>query len=218
MRAPVLVRLALVGVALSASAGLAAAEEPGVPSVLHFRNTGTECAVGNPFLSPEKGDGKDINCGYIGGGLPFGEVLSTAGQDASRTFSTVLPDVEDPADLPTFRLDDAQALLAKVVVQAGSQQGVALPGAGQVRVVLDVVGQTADGDTVSLGRGDSTVTATPAARTVEVPFTFDLADAAGDVDLVAVSATLTTRGVHAFHGFAQMGTSTLTLPVVPAQP
>ncbi len=217
MHAPALIRLALVGVALTASAGLASATTPaGVPTVLHFRNTGTECAVGNPFLSPDAGDGKDVNCGYIGGGLPFGEALEQAGQDTSRTFSTVLPDSEQAP--PTFRLDDAQALTGKVIVQAGSQQGQALPGVGQVTVELEVTGQTADGDLVDLGSGQKTVMATPPARTVEVPFSFDLADSVGQADLVAVTAVLTTRGVHVFHGFAQMGTSTLTLPVVPAQP
>ena len=214
MHAPALLRLALVGVALTSTAGLAAAaEETSSPLTLHFRNTGTECATGNPFLSPDKGDGKDINCGYVGGGLPFGEVFEAAGLANERTFSTVLPDVE-PEELPTFRLDDAKALAGKIVVQAGSQQGQALPGAGQIVVELDVVGQTAEGETVPLGSGTNTVTATPPARTVDVPFTFDLADSVGDVDLVGVTATLTTRGVHLFHGFAQMGTSTLTLPVV----
>ena len=215
MRAPALLRLALAGVALTSTAGLAAAaEETSGPLTLHFRNTGTSCSPGNPFLSTDKGDGKDINCGYIGGGLPFGEVLATAGENASRSFSTVLPEDVDPEDLPTFRLDDAQALAAKVVVQAGSQQGVPLPGTGQVRVVLELVGQTADGATVPLATGDRTVLATPPARTVEVPFSLDLPDAVGELDLVGVTATLTTRGVHAFHGFARMGDSTLTLPVL----
>ena len=215
MHAPALLRLALVGAALAASAGVASAAGSAAgttPTTFHFRNTGTECAVGNPFLSLDKGDGKDINCGYIGGGLPFGEALEAAGQANSRSFSTEIdPDDETP---PTFRLDDAQPLLGKVVVQAGSQQGQALPGAGQVTVELALLGTTADGDSVDLGSAVQTVTATPPARTVEVPFTFDLADAVGDADLIGVTATLTTRGVHVFHGFAQMGTSTLTLPVV----
>lgn len=214
MRAPALLRLALVGVALTSTAGLAAAaEETSSPLTLHFRNTGTACSPGNPFLSTDKGDGKDINCGYIGGGLPIGEAFSQAGLAASRTFSTVVPESEQDAP-PTFRLDDAKALTGKVVVQAGSQQGQALPGAGQVRVVLELTGTTAAGDTVALGTGDRTVVATPPARTVDVPFSIDLADSVGEVDLVGVTATLTTRGVHVFHGFAQMGTSTLTLPVV----
>lgn len=183
------------------------------PTTFH-RNTGTTCSPGNPFLSLEKGDGKDINCRYIGGGLPFGEAFEAAGQANSRTFSTAV-DPEDDTP-PTFRLDDAQPLLGKVVVQAGSQQGQALPGAGQITVEMELVGRTAGGDSVDLGSAVRTVTATPPARTVEVPFSFDLADTVGDADLVGVSATLTTRGLHVFHGFAQRGTSTLTLPVAVA--
>ena len=197
MPAPVLLRLAVAGAALVTSAGVASAA--GTPAAA--APTGA-CTTATPARSarsatrscrPRTASGKDINCGYIGGGLPFGEVSRRPARPTSRTFSTGAEIESEDETPPTFRLDDAQALTAKVVVQAGSQQGQALPGAGQITVELDVVGTTLEGESVDLGSRRPDGDGDAAARTVEVSFTFDLPDAAGDADLVGVSATLTTR-------------------------
>lgn len=208
--------LALSAVTLLALGGAAGADgEPSQPQAPQTRfflaNEGADCGAGDaPFLTTGART-TDINCGYIGGGLPFGEVFHQSGElGSTRTFGTKAAD----AGLP-FVADAARDATGVVTVRQGRQQGVGLPGAGQI--VADIAMRVrVDNTFVDLGSQSLEVLATPDKQSVELPFTFDLPDTLQGAEVSAVEFDLNVRGVHVFHGFMSLnGLTFVDVPIVP---
>lgn len=109
--------------------------------------------------------------------------------------------------------DVARDVTGVVVVRSGSQQGVALPGSGQV--IADVAVRLRVGrQTFDLGSQTLEGTAV-GGETVELPFTFDLSDGLQGLEVSAVQADLNVRGFHLFHGFMNLnGNTFLDVPTV----
>lgn len=205
--------LAVAAVALIGSVGTAVAEttpaEP--PSTrLFLANDGADCGTGDaPFLTAQART-TDINCGYIGGGLPFGEVFHQSGELAStRVFGT------RGTDGVPFVADVARDATGVVVVRSGSQQGVALPGSGQVIAEIAMRVRVAKRYTEL---GSQTLEGTAVGgETVELPFTFDLPESLAGQQVDGVEFDLNVRGVHVWHGFMNLnGNTYVDVPTVPA--
>lgn len=173
---------------------------------LYLRNDGADCgAADHPFLSTEAGTA-DINCGYIGGGLPFGEVFHAADIDNGRTFAT-----EGGTSL---LVDGSREVTGVVTVRRGSQQGVGLPGGGQIVADIALRGISA-GKFIDFGPRTLEGTAVPGEERIELPFTFDVPANADGAVLSHVEFDLNVRGVHLWHGFMELnGKTSFTLPVL----
>ena len=203
--------LGLAGTA-TASGTTDAAEAP--TARYNLANEGTDCGAGDaPFLTTEART-TDRNCGYVGGGLPFGEAFHVAGQESGRTFAT--KGLKPGESLLVADADrDAAGV---VVVRNGSQQGVALPGGGQV--VADIamrvrVGRT----TLDLGSQTLDGVVRPGSGSISLPFSFDLPDALAGAAVDGVEVDLNVRGVHLFHGFMHLnGNTYVDVPTVVAEP
>jgi hypothetical protein len=208
--------LALSAVTVLALGGAAVADgETSEPSQtrLFLANDGADCGTGDaPFLTTATRT-TDLNCGYIGGGLPFGEVFHQSGDTlpSGRTFSSRA----NAGGVP-FTADAARDVAGVVRVRQGTQQGVGLPGAGQV--IADVAMVVRVGKkSYDLGAQSLEVLATPDKKIVELPFTFDLPAAVQGLTVTAVDFDLNVRGVHVFHGFMVLnGQTFLDVPTVPA--
>lgn len=176
---------------------------------IFLANEGADCGTGDaPFLTAGART-TDINCGYIGGGLPFGEVLDRAGASTPRTFGTKATGSGVP-----LVADAARDVTGVVTVRPGSQQGVALPGAGQV--IADIAMRVRVGTKVTdLGAQSLEGTAMGGAAPLKLPFTFDLPATLQGVKVTGVEFDLNVRGVHVFHGFMMLnGNTFLDVPTV----
>jgi hypothetical protein len=177
---------------------------------LFLANSGTDCGAGDaPFLTTEART-TDINCGYIGGGIPFGEVAHQTGAlEAGRTFGTRA----NAGGVP-FVADAGRDVSGVVTVRRGSQQGVALPGGGQI--VADIALRMRTGtQTIDLGTQSLEVVAVPGAERVELPFTFDVPASLQGAEVTSVQFDLNVRGVHLFHGFMELnGRTSLAVPTL----
>ena len=198
--------LGLVGTAVADTDGDA------TQTRLFLANEGADCGTADaPFLTTTERT-TDINCGYIGGGVPFGEVAHQSGAiESGRTFAT-----RPTAGGVPLVADAARDVAGVVTVRPGSQQGVALPGAGQV--IADIGMRVRVGNkTTSLGVQSLEVLAGGDGEPVELPFTFDLPDALQDAEVTSVQFDLNVRGVHLFHGFMSLnGLTFLDVPTVVA--
>ena len=208
--------------ALAAFGGAAGAEPVLVPSstVLNLANRGPDCsATDGPFLTTGART-NDINCGYIGGGLPFGEVFHTAepaGVKSTRTFATSA----EQGGVPLL-LDTSRDVSGKVTVRRGSLSnanapGVSqpLPGGGQIVAEIALRVADVDGNVTDLGAQDLEVVATPGGERVELPFTFDIPAAVAGVQITDVAFDLNIRGVHVGHGFMELnGKTAFTVPTL----
>ncbi|MFP5220579.1 MAG: hypothetical protein ACLGIG_12785 [Actinomycetes bacterium] len=204
----------LAAAAVLLLAGTAAAETvdtvetTGPAARLFLANDGADCGTGDaPFLTAQART-TDINCGYIGGGLPFGEVFHQSGELAStRVFGT------RGTDGVPFVADVERDATGVVVVRAGSQQGVGLPGSGQVIADVAMRVRVAKRYT-ELGSQTLEGLAT-AGSTVELPFTFELPETLAGQQIDGVEFDLNVRGVHVFHGFMNLnGNTYVDVPVV----
>ena len=203
----------VLGLAGTAAAEVAAptTEEPPTTR-LFLANDGADCGAADaPFLTATART-TDINCGYVGGGLPIGEVASQSGAiETGRSFAT------RAKEAITFVADAGRDATGVVVVRQGSQQGVALPGTGQVvaEIAMSVkVGRS----TVSLGTQTLEGTAVGGSL-VELPFAFDLPASLQGAQVSGVTFDLDVRGVHLFHGFMNLnGNTFVDVPTVPSAP
>ncbi|HWH30255.1 MAG TPA: hypothetical protein VNU26_15095 [Mycobacteriales bacterium] len=200
----------LLGVAGSAAAEVSAVETSGPATRLFLANDGADCGNGDsPFLTTQTRT-TDINCGYIGGGLPFGEVFHQSGELAStRVFVT------RAADGVPLVVDTARDATGVVVVRAGRQQGVELPGTGQVVAEIAMRVRVAKKYTEL---GSQTLEGVAVAgKSVTLPFSVDLPDSLAGQQVDAVEFDLNVRGVHLFHGFMNLnGNTFVDVPTVPA--
>lgn len=201
----------VLGLAGTAVAETTAATDGAAPATrLFLANDGADCGAGDaPFLTGAART-TDLNCGYVGGGVPFGEVAHQTGAlESGRTFAT------RAKEAITFVADPERDAAGVVVVRQGRQQGVALPGTGQV--VADIAMSVKVGKkTVPLGSQTLEGTAVGGGL-VELPFTFDLPASLAGLTVDGVSFDLDVRGVHLFHGFMNLNGSTFVdVPTVVA--
>jgi hypothetical protein len=213
-------RLLAVGAALvlGLTGTALAADEPAATDTtrLFLANDGADCGNADaPFLTVATRT-TDINCGYVGGGLPFGEVFHQSGQlESGRTFGTR---GTDGGALPLVT-DAARDAVGVVTVRSGNQQGVGLPGTGQVVAEIGMrvkVGRTY----VDLGSQTLEGMATGDQKDLVLPFTFDLPAKLQGAQVSAVEFDLDVRGLHVWHGFMSLnGKTFVDLPTVaPVEP
>jgi hypothetical protein len=204
--------LAVVCALVLAAIGTAGAQGELVEDTtqLFLANSGTDCGAGDaPYLTTEVRT-TDINCGFIGGGLPFGEVFHSSGAvESGRTFTT-----RNNAGGVPLLTDASRDVEGVIVVRRGSQQGVGLPGGGQV--VADIAMRVRVGtQTVDLGAQTLETMAVPGEETVELPFTIELPDTLQGLEVTRVELDLNVRGWHVWHGFMQLnGASSVTVPTL----
>jgi hypothetical protein len=208
-------RLAALGaVLLLAASGPALAEgEPSSPPTttrFFLANDGADCGANDAPHLVTTARTTDLSCGYIGGGLPFGEVFEVAEQSNSRSYGP------RAGTVPTgLVLDATKDVTGVIAVRSGAQQGVALPGGGEIVAEVSVrlrVGTT----NRSLGDQVLQTTVTPQQNNVtRLPFTFDVPDTLKGT-LTGLDVTVTVRGKHVFHGFTLLnGNTFLDVPAVP---
>lgn len=224
-RTPLLRALSVVALVIGMLAGNAAlAESSAGEQKLYLRNDGANCGANDhPFLSEIAGT-TDINCGYIGGGLPFGEIFHHAEVDTGRTFVT--------QEEVSYTLDGTRKVTGVVTVRKGNspRQSVALPpgttdpvvvnsqplpGGGQIVADIALRGSDAQGNYFDFGALTLEGVVPPNKERVELPFELEVPADANGATLSVVEFDLNVRGVHLWHGFMELnGMTSFTLPTV----
>jgi hypothetical protein len=201
--------LAVLTVLVLGLVGSAGADPVEDTTTFFLANAGADCGTGDqPFLTTQART-NDINCGYIGGGLPIGEVFNATGLGEGRVFAT-----RASAGGVPFVVDAARDVDGVITVRRGSQQGVGLPGGGQI--VADIGLRVRAGTTWhNLGSQTLEAVAVPGGERVELPFTFDVPDTLDGATITGAEFDLDVRGVHLWHGFMELnGRSSFTVPTV----
>ncbi|HVM18647.1 MAG TPA: hypothetical protein VM307_01680 [Egibacteraceae bacterium] len=191
-------------------AGAAAQDaEAGEATRLYLRNDGGGCP-GFPFLSQVPGDGTDVNCGYIHG-LPFGEIYRATEDEANKRSY-----VTQPAE-GTYLLDGARDITGQLTIRNG-RPDPAVPtriGVGEVVADLTLRAVAVDGTAVDFGSVQVKGNATPGENSFAIPFTFDVDEALGAVELKELTLVTDVRGLHVYSGYTGANdTSWFDVPVI----
>lgn len=178
---------------------------PAVPESRTFYLRGSGCGATEAFwLSVESGTDEYDGCGTIGG-LPVNEVIYQLGGGAN-TFSA-----QD--GVPAI-LDASKDVTG--TIRAESWTGDGTPGVGQVVVEVSLAGADAEGNSVTIGTDTLEATNT-GADGVQLPFTFNIADALDKVALTELALSVEVHGVNQnSSNLGLSGDSKFTLPVLDA--